>query len=158
MRQYSSGLDRRTSGCSAVRSGGRVACGRWTALPNPRDRMRPKWGKIRSPKRGRLVARNWLMGQAGPGERVPGEAVMNMRTRSKRARFSPVVLALAVLLLSGGLGAAARAAEETGDDPESGSTYGRVRYLEGSLTLQRTGDGDLADATVNDPVAPGDRL
>jgi uncharacterized protein DUF6600/FecR-like protein len=51
----------------------------------------------------------------------------------------------------------ARAEDSTGN-PEYGATFGRVRYVQGSLTLQRTGEGELTEATVNDPVVPGDRL
>src|SRR5206468_5781339 len=66
-------------------------------------------------------------------------------------------LAVGVFLASG-VGDAAARAEESSEDPEYGSTFGRVRYLEGSMTLQRTADSESTDATVNDPVAAGDRL
>jgi len=80
-----------------------------------------------------------------------------MRTNPKWARRLPPILALGVFLAFG-VGDAAARAEESSEDPEYGSTFGRVRYLEGSLTLQRTADSESTDATVNDPVVAGDRL
>src|SRR5207245_10310930 len=41
------------------------------------------------------------------------------------------------------------------DDGEAGSTYARVRYLEGSLVLRRPGDAEVAQASINSPLAPG---
>ncbi len=43
------------------------------------------------------------------------------------------------------------------EDEEYGSTFGRVRYIEGTVSLQRTKEGDVSEAAVNSPVAPGDR-
>jgi uncharacterized protein DUF6600/FecR-like protein len=80
-----------------------------------------------------------------------------MRPNPSRSRFVLPVLLLGALLSFGGRVTAARA-DDRNEDPESGSTFGRVRYLEGGLTLQRTGQGEFADATVNDPIAPGDTL
>ncbi len=80
-----------------------------------------------------------------------------MRTNSKWSRWVLLVFAFGALLSFGGLGSAFRA-DDRAPDPESGSTFGRVRFLDGSMTLQRTADGEVAEATVNDPVAPGDRL
>lgn len=80
-----------------------------------------------------------------------------MCTRRKWARIVPVVLTFGILLSFGGRGTVSRA-DDSAEDPEYGSTFGRVRFLDGSMTLQRTSQGDLTDATVNDPVVPGDRL
>ncbi|OLD64736.1 MAG: hypothetical protein AUI47_04525 [Acidobacteria bacterium 13_1_40CM_2_68_5] len=44
------------------------------------------------------------------------------------------------------------------DDADLGSTYGRVRFLEGDLSVQRTGQGEVSEGTLNSPVTPGDRL
>jgi hypothetical protein len=62
----------------------------------------------------------------------------------------PAILA-GVLLL--GPSATATGAE----DEESGSTYARVRHVEGRLSVQ-TADGEVSDATLNTPIAPGDRV
>ncbi len=80
-----------------------------------------------------------------------------MRPNPRWSRFVLPVLILGALLSFGGRVTAARA-DDRDPDPDSGSTFGRVRYLEGGLTLQRTGQGEVADATVNDPIAPGDSL
>ncbi len=42
------------------------------------------------------------------------------------------------------------------DEQDLGPTYARVRYLEGALTVQRTGEGEVSQAGQNSPVAPGD--
>src|SRR5260221_2446084 len=42
------------------------------------------------------------------------------------------------------------------DDQDRGSTYARVRYLEGGLTVQSTGQGEVVEAVANTPVVPGD--
>jgi hypothetical protein len=62
---------------------------------------------------------------------------------------APVILALFLILLATG---AARA-----EDEEYGSTFGRLRYVDGAFSLQRTKEGDVTEAAVNSPVAPGDR-
>src|SRR2546425_7415830 len=80
-----------------------------------------------------------------------------MCTRRKWAGIAPVVLTLGILLPFGSRDDVSCAGDGS-EDPEYGSTFGRVRFLDGSMTLQRTGEGDLTDATVNDPVVPGDRL
>src|SRR3989442_11570796 len=80
-----------------------------------------------------------------------------MCTRRKWAGMAPVVVPLGLLLPCGSRDDASRAGDSS-EDPEYGSTFGRVRFLDGSMTLQRTGAGDVTDATVNDPVVPGDRL
>jgi hypothetical protein len=82
---------------------------------------------------------------------------MRIRSKPNRSRTALTLLSLGTLLLMGGGGTLARAGEGP-EDPEYGSTFGRVRYLEGRVTLQRTGDGELTEATVNDPIVPGDRL
>ncbi len=38
------------------------------------------------------------------------------------------------------------------EDSEYGSTYARVRFIEGEATLQRTQDGEIVEAAVNDPL------
>jgi hypothetical protein len=67
-----------------------------------------------------------------------------------------LVGALGGILFVGG--AVAPALADATDDTEYGSVYGRVRYLEGDLTVERTGEGAVTEGTVNDPVMPGDRL
>jgi hypothetical protein len=42
------------------------------------------------------------------------------------------------------------------DDQDVGSTFARVRYVEGRLTLQRTGEGEVEEGAANVPLAPGD--
>jgi FecR protein len=42
-------------------------------------------------------------------------------------------------------------------DQGVGSTYAHVRFIEGGLNLQRTKAGEAVGASVNSPVAPGDR-
>ena len=61
------------------------------------------------------------------------------------------------MLLAGGVVSPAFAGPDE-DDPEYGSVYGRIRYLEGGLTLERAGEGSVTDGVVNDPVTPGDRV
>jgi hypothetical protein len=66
------------------------------------------------------------------------------------------LLVVGSILLAGGAVFPALADPE--DDPEYGSVYGRVRHLEGGLTLLRAGEGTESEGIVNDPVTPGDRL
>ncbi|MFQ5876947.1 MAG: DUF6600 domain-containing protein, partial [Acidobacteriota bacterium] len=40
---------------------------------------------------------------------------------------------------------------------ESGSSYARVRYAEGEATIRKTLDGEIVEAGINVPLAPGDR-
>ncbi|HKB06735.1 MAG TPA: DUF6600 domain-containing protein [Candidatus Polarisedimenticolia bacterium] len=88
---------------------------------------------------------------------APRKAVLTMFTIPKRARRAAGILAIGVLTaFSGALGLTHAA--DPAEDPEYGSTFGRVRFLEGSMTLQRTADRESTDANVNDPVAAGDRL
>lgn len=61
----------------------------------------------------------------------------------------PAILAGALLFLPAVTAAFA--------DDESGSTYARVRHVEGRLSLQ-TADGEVTDATLNTPITPGDRV
>ncbi|HXH28587.1 MAG TPA: FecR family protein, partial [Candidatus Polarisedimenticolia bacterium] len=50
------------------------------------------------------------------------------------------------------------ASEARAQDEDYGATYARVRYLEGQVTLQRTGESEVTEAALNDPLAPGDRI
>src|SRR5262245_39092681 len=79
-----------------------------------------------------------------------------MRTRSRWSRIGALSVAVGALLSVAGGGVAAQQGRY--DDPEAGSVYARVRYLEGSMVLQRSDDGQVVQATINDPVVPGDRL
>ena len=71
-------------------------------------------------------------------------------------RWSRLALLVTSILFAGG--ALAPALADYKDDPEYGSVYGRIRYLESGLTLLRAGEGTVTEGNVNDPVAPGDRL
>jgi len=44
------------------------------------------------------------------------------------------------------------------EDEEYGSIFARVRYAEGALTLQKTQEGEITEAGLNSPLAPGDIL
>lgn len=50
-----------------------------------------------------------------------------------------------------------QARAEDVEDPEYGSTYARVRYVEGEATLLRFVDGEVIQAEINDPLESGDR-
>lgn len=73
-----------------------------------------------------------------------------------RPRWSRWLLLAGSMLLAGGAVSPALAGHE--DDAEYGSVYGRIRHLEGGLTLERAGEGTATEGMVNDPVTPGDRL
>src|SRR5262245_25727074 len=75
-----------------------------------------------------------------------------MRARTRWYRLILWVGALTGLLQGGPV------APALADDANPGSTYGRVRYLQGDLSLQRTGEGQVEEGTLNSPVTPGDRL
>src|SRR5437899_942421 len=89
---------------------------------------------------------------AGPDRRVPGKAVPGMRGKTSWSRLILVGGALGGLFLGGAVPPA------LADDADLGSTYGRVRFLEGDLSVQRAGQGEFAEGTLNSPVTPGDRL
>src|SRR3989441_4677798 len=89
---------------------------------------------------------------AGPDRRVPEKAVPGMRTKTRWSRLILAAGALSGLFLGGPVIPA------LADDTDLGSTYGRVRFLEGDLSVQRTGEGEVAEGTLNTPVTPGDRL
>src|SRR5262249_44775632 len=80
-----------------------------------------------------------------------------MWSRRASARIVPGGIVLAACLFLGSRGGESKA-NDLGDDPDYGATYARVRFLEGAMALYRTTDGVVADAGVNDPVIPGDRL
>src|SRR5712692_3748351 len=42
------------------------------------------------------------------------------------------------------------------DDQDLGSTFARVRYVDGGLTVQRAGEGEVTQALPNSPLVPGD--
>jgi len=71
---------------------------------------------------------------------------------SRSVRIARTAAILGLLLVAPFAGTA-RADD---DDEKAGSTYARVRYLEGKLMLERPGDGEVAQASVNSPLAPGD--
>jgi hypothetical protein len=79
-----------------------------------------------------------------------------MRSQPKWSRVVLPAFVVAALLAPGALEAGAP--EDRQVDPDSGATFGRVRYLEGSLSLQSADAGQVTDATMNDPIGPGDRL
>src|SRR2546428_12958358 len=89
---------------------------------------------------------------AGPDRRVPERAVPGMRTKP---RWSGLILAAGAL---SGLFLGGPVIPALADDVDLGSTYGRVRFLEGDLSVQRTGQGEVSEGTLNSPVTPGDRL
>src|SRR5262245_22034257 len=119
---------------------------------------RPEWRQSLTPVTGldpMPLAQKWLR-RVGP---VPGfqrKADLTMFTNPKQARRAAGILAIGVLLALGP--AKAAHAAEAAEDPAYGSTFGRVCFLEGHMTLQRAVDGESLDANVNDPVAAGDRL
>ena len=102
-----------------------------------------------APCRGTELASNWWDPGTGSGERQG-------KTMRSRTRWSRWLLLAGSILLAGGVVSPALAGQE--DDEEYGSVYGRIRYLEGGLTLERAGEGTVTDGVVNDPVIPGDRL
>ncbi|MBI4169352.1 MAG: FecR domain-containing protein, partial [Acidobacteria bacterium] len=69
-----------------------------------------------------------------------------------------LVLTVIPAILAGVLMIAPAVATARADDEESGSTYARVRYVEGRLSVQRTEEGEVLEATLNSPIAPGDRV
>ncbi len=75
-----------------------------------------------------------------------------MKTKMSRSWLIVSAGALAGLLQTGWV------APILADDTNLGSTYGRVRFLEGDLSVQRTGEGQVEEGTLNSPVTPGDRL
>ncbi|PYT11993.1 MAG: hypothetical protein DMF51_14145 [Acidobacteria bacterium] len=75
-----------------------------------------------------------------------------MRTKTRWSRLILAAGALNGLFLGG------RVLPALADDADLGSTYGRVRFLEGDFSVQRTGQGEVAEGTLNSPVTPGDRL
>jgi len=72
-----------------------------------------------------------------------------------KMRWSRLILSAGALV---GLLQAGWIAPALADDANLGSTYGRVRFLEGDLSVQRTGEGQVEEGTLNSPVTPGDRL
>ncbi len=72
-------------------------------------------------------------------------------------RWSRLALLVSAILFAGGALAPAFADDRAAEEGY-GSVYGRVRHLEGGLTVLREGEGTVTEGTVNDPVAPGDRL
>ncbi len=60
------------------------------------------------------------------------------------------------LVLAAGLVVLPAAPASADDDQDRGSTYARVRYVDGGLTVQSTGEGEVVAAVVNTPVVPGD--
>ncbi len=75
-----------------------------------------------------------------------------MRAKTRWSRLVLVTGALGGFFLGG------QVAPALADEADLGSTYGRVRFLEGDLSVQRTGQGEVAEGTLNSPVTPGDRL
>lgn len=60
------------------------------------------------------------------------------------------------LVVAAALGVLPAAPASADDDQDRGSTYARVRYVDGGLTVQSTGQGEVVEAVVNTPVVPGD--
>src|SRR5262245_23345384 len=79
-----------------------------------------------------------------------------MKTTSSVIRTLAKGIVLSALLALPGTGA--RADTNGAADSQAGSTFARVRYLEGGLSLQSAGRREVSDATVNDAVEPGDSL
>src|SRR5881296_3166970 len=131
MSQYSPGRERPTSGPGGVRRRGRcpLAGGHSKATGGWIDSLRgetPPFGRSRSSS---FVARNWLRREVGPDDRIPGKVARNMRPNPRWSRLLLPVF-LGALLSFGGRVTAVRA-DDRDPDPEYGSTFGRVRYLEG---------------------------
>jgi len=43
-------------------------------------------------------------------------------------------------------------------DDDSGATYGRIRSLDGALTIEQVSEGEVVEGSANSPVVPGDRV
>jgi Family of unknown function (DUF6600)/FecR protein len=82
-----------------------------------------------------------------------------MRNRMKRwtAGWRGVLALVAVAMLVPVAGSA-RAQDQQDQDEDYGATYARIRYLEGQVTVQRTGEAEVVEASLNDPLVPGDRI
>ena len=76
-----------------------------------------------------------------------------MRTQLKASTVRMFALGGALVLMM----ALQPAGMAQAEDEDYGSTFAHVRYIEGSLHLQRTQEGEVAEASLNSPVAPGDR-
>src|SRR5206468_3075332 len=83
---------------------------------------------------------------------------LTMFTIPKRARRAAGILAIGGVLMAFSGAAGLTHAADPAEDPEYGSTFGRVRFLQGSMTLQKNVEGGSTAATETDPVAAGDRL
>jgi FecR protein len=80
----------------------------------------------------------------------------SMRARLGDGSLRAVMPAACMGALVALLSVAGARAEDSEIDSETGSTYARVRYVDGGVTLQHTGEGELVEGIVNSPLAPGD--
>jgi hypothetical protein len=72
-------------------------------------------------------------------------------------RFRWLISFLLTFGLFAPLGLSQPAATNEIEDQEYGSTYARVRHLEGEVSLQRTREGEILAAGMNAPLESGDR-
>jgi uncharacterized protein DUF6600/FecR-like protein len=79
-----------------------------------------------------------------------------MRTRFGESAIRTFVPAACTGVLVALVSIAGARAEDSEVDSEAGSTYARVRYVDGRATLQHTAEGEVAEGIVNSPIAPGD--
>ena len=93
-----------------------------------------------------------------PAERL-GHKVMREISRSRAAGPFLALAAAASFLLLLPAAPSAFGQEELSVAEEYGSTYARLRYVEGRVTLRRVYEGEIVeDAQINAPLAPGDRV
>ncbi|MGH9748368.1 MAG: DUF6600 domain-containing protein [Candidatus Polarisedimenticolia bacterium] len=82
-----------------------------------------------------------------------------MNSRRFRPWYRSTFLSFAVVALAALASISQpRAQEEPVISEEQGSTYARLRYSDGRVTVERLSEGSVEDATTNLPLAAGDRI
>lgn len=83
--------------------------------------------------------------------------LMRMIGCSGRTRFGAIVMATAGLLMILPVGPTLHAQDDWTLSEEFGSTYARLRFVEGHITVRRVQEGLVVEAAdLNTPLAPGD--